>query len=73
MVELGCGGGGLCAMAAARTCRHYTATDGSPEAVRLLRGNLRANAAQFICERVACQRLAWGNITVAGDVRLLHR
>ncbi len=70
MVELGCGGGGLCAMAAAHTCRHFTATDGSPEAVRLLRKNLRANAAQFICERVACRRLAWGDATAAAYVRL---
>lgn len=68
MVELGCGGGGLCAMAGAKTCRYYTATDGSPAAVKLLRANLRANAAHFIRERVACCRLAWGNIAAASQV-----
>ena len=68
VVELGAGGGALCAMAAATTCRHYTATDGSPAAVSLLRANLRANAAQFIRERVACCRLLWGDIAAASQV-----
>ena len=68
MVELGAGGGGLCAMAGARTCRRFTATDGSPDAVSLLRANLRANGALFIRERVACRRLRWGDVAAALQV-----
>jgi len=68
VVELGAGGGGLCAMAGARTCRRYVATDGSPDAVALLRANLRANAALFIRERVACRRLRWGDAEAATQV-----
>ena len=69
VVELGSGGGGLCAMAAARTCRRYTATDGSPDAVALLRANLRANAALFMRERVASCRLRWGDAAAVSQVR----
>ena len=61
MVELGSGGGGLCAVAGAHTCRSFTATDGSPQALDLLRQNLRSNAHSFICERVVVQRLAWSD------------
>ena len=73
MVELGCGAGGLCAMVGARVCRRYTATDGSPAAMRLLHANLRANAAQIICERVVCRQLAWGERVAAAQVRLWQR
>ena len=61
VVELGCGGAGLCAVAGAHTCRRFTATDGSPQALDLLRQNLRSNAHSFIYERVGVQRLAWGD------------
>ena len=61
MIELGCGGGGLCALAGAHICRRFTATDGSPQALELLRRNLRSNAPAFICERVGVQQLEWSN------------
>lgn len=51
----------MCAIAGAHTCRRFTATDGSPQALELLRENLRSNAHAFICERVAVQRLAWSD------------
>ncbi len=44
MLEIGSGGNPAVAFAALRHCRRIVATDGSPEALRLLERNVRANA-----------------------------
>ncbi|KAK9843966.1 hypothetical protein WJX81_000623 [Elliptochloris bilobata] len=60
VLELGAGASPLVALAALRmgaVC--VVATDGSPDALRLLEANLAANAGQVVIERARLRRLAW--------------
>lgn len=61
VLELGCGCGGICSMAAVGSANLVVATDGDPSALNLLSQNVASNLEPHFLTKLFTERLEWGN------------
>ena len=61
VLELGCGCGGICSMAAVVSADLVVATDGDTNALDLLSRNVNSNIKPPFLDKLITKRLQWGN------------
>ncbi|KAF5726147.1 hypothetical protein HS088_TW23G00888 [Tripterygium wilfordii] len=61
VLELGCGCGGICSMAAVKSANLMVATDGDTKALELLSQNINSNLRAPLLSRLYTKVLDWGN------------